>query len=249
VSLHFSEDDFSLSTEDGAVIYGSYARSKSNPSKNSVIIIAHGLGGHKDEYIHLTARNEFTRCGFDVARFSFYCAQPKARWLDETNLAIQALDLNTVIDHFKKTYSRVFVCGHSYGCTTLLWAKPDVTALSFWDPSFIPWEEFWPQSLRLLGSDHIPYIGWGIKEIVGPAMIEEARKMTSDIAYSLAQSIKPPSQVISAEFETRLKRQELFDALQVEKEHCFISGADHCFYQTDTALRMIEKTRLWFERF
>jgi len=230
-----------ITASDGKKIFVYCNRAEDIPSKKA-IIIGHGLGGSPNGYMHIIARDYFNSHGYDVYRMAFYWDEPEYRILHECTLAIHAKDLNTVIDSVRLNHEKLYVCGHSYGGLTLVYANPNVDALSFWDPSYQPWDRFWSKA-AILSEDKKSYLlRWEYLITIGHPMIEEAKSMTS--------IIKTPSQVILAgETWLRQDTQMLFDDLNCQKEFITIDGAGHTFVEGQVVYELLEKTHQWFERF
>lgn len=241
------EVDFSIPASDGVVIYGRINYAGDMPSSR-LVVLSHGLTGHINEYIHLMARDYFNEQGYDVVRISYYSSGEKARNLKDCTLKIHASDLNTVLGHFSKNYSKTFVAGHSYGGLTILFANPDVAAVSFWDASFVP--SFWKSESAYIPELDCYKIGWGCYNLVGKEMVEEAADIREESAIAMAQALKAPAQVILAgDNSENEKRTLLFDSLKGQKDFYDVPHADHCFNKGETVYDLLEKTGKWFERF
>lgn len=239
------EEHFTLPTSDGKTIYGILTRSPK--PMNKVIILAHGLTGSMHEHIHIKAREFFANHGYDVVRFDFYGAAKDARVLHETTLQDHAADINTVCDHFRPSYKKLFCAGHSYGGLSLLIANPEATAFSFWDSTFIPFDLHWKNRTKLEGT---PYYKaeWGVAILIGEAMYEEARSLTRDTVHNYTHKIKAPSQVVLAGDNIENEpREELYTTLICEKSLEDIEGADHRFLTNNTLDTLLTKTLAWFD--
>lgn len=243
------QKEFVLDTDDGHRIYGLLNAAETGKA-DRLVILAHGLTGHPHEYIHEMAWRYFTRKGYDVARFAFYGQQKEARQLPDCTLAIHASDLNRVIEHFSRSYEKIFVCGHSYGGLTMLFSRPQVTAVSFWDSSFKPYGSFWKDEAKFVPELGCYAVHWGCVSLIGKGMYEEARNLTDAQADAMAAAFGVPAQVVFAGAnEAELDRYGLYEALSEPKEKQTISGADHCFYSGETVFDLLDKTNAWFGRF
>jgi pimeloyl-ACP methyl ester carboxylesterase len=240
------EKYFSIAADDGKAIY--CTMNTALVGSDRVIVIAHGLTGHANEAIHQTARRYFNAHGFDVVRMSFYCAEENARTLFDCTLDIHAQDMNTVVRHITPQYKKIYVIGHSYGGLTILFANPDVTAVSLWDSSFVP--SFWASDAKYIPELDCYKIGWGTENLIGKAMYEEGINLGEQDAVALANALRPPAQVIlAAESFENVNRHLLFQSLKVKKEEHDIVGADHCFNNGDTVFALLDKTTTWFNGF
>lgn len=241
------EEDFSLPTADGAIIYGRINYAGDKPAEK-LLVLSHGLTGHINEYIHQMARDYFNDRGYDVVRVSYYSSGDKARNLKDCTLKIHAADLNVVINHFSAKYKKTHVAGHSYGGLTILFANPKVTSVSFWDSSFVP--SFWRAEGAYIPELDCYKIGWGCYNLVGKAMVEEAANIKEEDAIALAQALNVPAQVLLAGANNENeKRMLLFESLNSPKDFYDVPNADHCFNKGKTVYDLLDKTNAWFERF
>lgn len=245
--IKVQEREIKTKAHDGKVIYSVF-----NPAigakSDVLVIIGHGLTGHPNEYLHKVSHRYFNEKGWDTLRVAFYCSFADARKLKDCTLAIHASDLNTVIAAYKGQYKKIFAVGHSYGGLTMLFANPDVDAMSFWDSSFTPYEAFWKSDATYIPELDCYKIGWGVDSIIGKAMYEEAKNLTEDVAVSMAKNITIPSQVVLATVGQENPDPEiLYKSLISEKELCKIDS-NHCFYIENTADILAQKTYEWFAK-
>lgn len=238
-----------IPTADGKKIFVYCNRAGDEPSAKA-IVIGHGLGGSPNGYMHLIARNYFNAMGYDVYRVAFYWDEPEHRILHECTLAIHAQDLNVVIDHVRSNHQKLYVCGHSYGGLTVVFANPKVNAISFWDPSYQPWDRFWSKSTTPAADGKTHLLRWEYLITIGQEMMDEAKNLSRDVAALMARKIAAPSQVAVAD-ESWLKAdtQMLYDDLTCVKEIFTIQGAGHTFVEGQVVFDLLQKTHKWFEKF
>lgn len=244
------EQTFKIPSTDEKSIYYIKSQMSHSPARK-IVLTAHGITGNPKEFIHQMARNYFLERGYDVCRMAFYWGENDARKLQECDLNIHAADMNQVIQTLKNDYDEIYVAGHSYGGTTLLYACPEVNALAFWDPAALP---SWPNKLMSFPDCQVQvYPSNGVMKIIGQKMIEEAKSFTSDFIIGNIKDIRSPSVVLLAEAEyinnKETNRKMIYDYLVCEKELHFIPEADHCFTYKMTITELLEKTYNWFERF
>lgn len=244
------EKDFYVAARDGKEIAVRYAASKDNPD-NKAVILAHGITGRPSEYIHMMARNYFTEKGYDVYRMSFYDDADNARKMHTTTLPLQANDMNDVVAHVKQNHGKVYLCGHSYGGATILFANPDVDALAFWDSAFDVgsfWTEIQKDQETL--DKEIISTSSRINMLFSKEMMTHAQSQSIENMNRMTASIKKPSTVITAEKDTNLESgKHIFKNLACEKEYHEIKNADHRFLVGDTAQDLYNATHLWFKKF
>ncbi|MEM8833710.1 MAG: alpha/beta hydrolase [Pseudomonadota bacterium] len=240
------EKDFYVTARDSKDIFIRYAAANDNPDRKAVVL-AHGICGQPEEYIHMFARNYFTEKGYDVYRMSFYDDGDNSRKIHTTTLLLQANDMNDVISHAKESHDKVYVCGHSYGGATILFANPDTNATAFWDSSFDV-TRFW-KDVKIIDGKPMTQ-SWRINMLFNPEMMEHANSQSTENMESLAQSISSPSVVITAlKHDMVDQSKNIFKSLTCEKEYHEIANAKHRFTQGDTALELYNATHQWFERF
>ncbi len=236
------EENFTLPIANGKMIYGILSRAENSNGK--VIVQAHGLTGEMFEHMQIEAKEFFTSKGYDVIRFNFYGMEEDARILEETTVQIHANDLNTVCDHFRPNYKKLYCIGHSYGGTTLLLANPEAQAFSFWDATFFPLSMHWEDRKKLEGT---PYYtcGWGTTFLINESMYDEVYTLDTK---SLAKKITIPSHIVLAGNSNENKpRTALYDTLACEKELIDIEGAGHRFLEGDTLNTLLNSTLAWFD--
>lgn len=193
--------NFILPTADGFNIYGFHDSAKDN---DKLLVLAHGLTGHPNE-VHLQAAVDyFVPQGYDVVRFWFYdSGQPQSRTLFNSQLATYAQDLAQVHAHFAPNYAKSFVAGHSYGGLTLLltdFGQTQPNALSFWDPSFAPYESFLAEETKQDPTDNNVYFlnDDYNNQALSHWFINEAKDLTLPVCQNLGAKMTIPCQVVLA---------------------------------------------------
>lgn len=243
------ENDFYVAARDGRDIFVRQAAPTNDNGK--AVVLAHGITGRPDEYIHLMARDFFTSHGYDVYRMSFYDDADNARKLHTTTLPLQANDLNDVVEHVSDKNENVFVCGHSYGGATTLFANPKTKANAFWDSSFYVWR-FWdefPKDENTLENELIGQ-SWRISMLFSKEMMRHARAQSEETMKQLATAINSPSIVLTAEEYNLVESgKDLFTNLSCKKDYKEIKRANHQFTNGHTVQDLLKETHNWFERF
>ncbi len=250
ISQHLkSEDDFYVTARDGKKIFVRHAMPSND--KNKAIIIAHGIPGNPNEYIHMSARNFFLEKGYNVYRLSFYDENEKSRKLHTTTLPLQANDLNDATDSLSKRHNKIYVCGHSYGGATTLFSNPKTDANALWDSSFYVWK-YWEQFEKdettfdneLLGlSDRISCL-------YNKEMMKHAQQQTESSMKNLVSQISSPSIVITSGEDYFIDSgKKIYQYLQCTKDYKEIKNADHQFLNANTIKDLLNETHNWFERF
>lgn len=240
-----TEEKWTLPTKDGHIIYGvtsCYRRNK------KAVVIAHGLAGHMHEYLHQVAARFFPQKGYDVIRFNFYDSEQDARLLTECILDTHAQDLKTVSDHFKEKYDDLFVCGHNYGCPSIIKGDTDAfKAMSLWEPSFPP--------RSVLESEietyaNYPAISFGITVLLGEAMVNEMKEKGKNWSIQNAMRCMSPTQVIHAGNGHCIKVKDSYhEYVNADIDYQVIDHAGHYFVEGETAKQLVDTAHQWFERF
>lgn len=243
------EETLALPTPDGKTIYVLLNSAGDTPAGQAVVI-AHGLTGYPNEATYYVASRYFMARGYDVYRPFFYGVPADARKLVDCTAQIHAADLAQTCAFARGLHQRLYVVGHSYGGLALLLANPDADAFAFWDSSFDPYESFWKTDLERVPGTPFYQLNWGTSNLIGPAMIAEAKALHPGRAAAFAKKIQTPSLVaLAAECIERQAPRALFEALTCEKELAEIANADHNFSRDDTIQTLCEKTESWFQRF
>jgi hypothetical protein len=240
---------FDVTAPDGKKIFVYCNRAGDTPSKKA-IVIGHGLSGSPNAYMHLMARNYFNALGYDVYRMAFYWDESYHRKLHETTLAIQGQDLNSVIAHVRDAHDKLYVCGHSYGGLTLVFANPQVNAMSFWDSSYQPWDRMWVPSTTPATDGKTHLLHWEHDITIGQQMMDEAKALTRDAASLMTRQIVTPSQVmVAGDAWMKVDTQMLYDDLTCVKEKHVVQGAGHMFAEGQVIYELLDKTHEWFKKF
>lgn len=242
-----TETLFTIPTDDGAVIHGILNRGDAPADK--AVILSHGLTGFPQEHLHQSARRHFVRAGYDVIRFYYYCELEKARHFSNCTLALHAADLNTVTNHFRPAYKKLYIAGHSYGGLAALMADPAAEAISFWDSSFLPYDSFWKSEAVFVPALDCYKMNWGWDILVGKRMVEEARDLIFDRVAGLALNLRAPGQVILAASSATNNKSQLYDALPAPKDFHIVPGSSHTFPEQDVVDDLLQATGRWFGGF
>lgn len=242
------EISFTVPAFDGKSIWCVCNYAGDAPSDKAVLI-GHGLTGHPNEYLHIAARDYFNERGYDVYRLAFYFHLENNRNLQDCTLEIHGRDLNSMIAHIRPLHKKLYVCGHSYGGLTMVFANPQADAIAFWDTSFYPWTEFWEASAVPVPEFGCYKMGSGTTSLIGKAMHEEAKNLSPEKANAMATRLTAPAIVLEAENGELGNADKLFAALTVPKDFATIAQADHCFNKGKTVQPLLEATCNWFKKF
>ena len=243
------ESTFEVEAYDGKSIFCAvdYAVSEKEPSEKAIVMV-HGLTGYPHTYAFQIAARYFARQGADVVRPALYSAGEDHRNLSECTTSIHTKDVQSVIDRLRPRYKKLYVVGHSLAGTSLMGLTHTAEAYSFWDCDYLPWEDTWQHAQHDEQNGQYS-IGWGSKNVISRAMVEEARATTEGMIKERLAAVSLPSQVIIAEFGQAASGQKIFDGLKCEKECQVLKGSGHVFKEGDSAERLAVLTFDWFKRF
>lgn len=229
------EKFLSLKTKDKHIIYGTLATKKKT---KKLIIFVHGLTGNQNEHIFYNGAQYFTSKWYDTFRFDLYSWEEKWRKLSECGIDTHATDLNTVLTHFDKKYSHIYLIGHSLWAPTIMLANlksSHIKKIIFWDPSN-----------KLLHKDHLPYdkridkyiSEWGTECLLDKKLLEQ-RTNLSDIPSKIIK----PTKFIFAEKDRFIKDWESdLKKITIEYKVSIIPNATHCFDEEWTEKKLFQET-------
>jgi len=243
------ESPFVLDTPDGFKIYG-LLNTSSKKRNTKAILHVHGLGQSMHDYNAICLAHSFPSKGYDVIRVNLYHWEKQARRLIDCTISTHANDINLLIKFFKKKYKKLFCTGHSYGGPSLMSAKVnEFSAISLWDPSYIPQKIISAKDLKKEGAFYIDTAGTG--SLLGQALMDEAEKFDQAHSIKLSKKCKKPIQVIYADKNS-------FWIKQGESFHTYAKGptderriklSKHCFWEEGAIAPLLRYTRQWFDQF
>ncbi len=244
-----TETEFEIDTTAPYKIDGLFNKNREGET-DKLIIIAHGLTGYLNEFLYLMAARYFSDNGFDVARISFYSGNKHARKFKDVTLKDHVVDLQKTIAHFKGSYKKIFVCGHSYGGMTAVMLNPDITAVSLWDSSLYPYTEYWERETEWSDEFQTRVYDYGYPVIIGKEMYEDAKNLTFEVVSEAASKMKAPTQlVVAGKHAVRPGQQKIFEYFPEPKKYTYIQNADHCFTSGNSVEFLFDETHLWFDEF
>ncbi len=240
------EKEITIQTPDKKLIYGTLGNAKNKSEK--LIIFIHGFTGNQNEHIFFNGSKFLTEKGFDTFRFNLYGWQKEARRFKEVKISLHGNDITTVVKHFRKKYKKVFVVGHSYGGTSLLFSDSSlIDGFVFWDASYISSAD----SREDLGYDKKvkKYIyDFGIEYFVGKEFIDELKNFP-DCGRLIKEIHKPVLFVISGRKGNAKAGRKYFTVANKPKKLLNIKHADHCFDNWKDEEKLLEETYLWLNQF
>ena len=239
------EKKIKIKTPDNFVIYGTYSSSKHKTGK--IVIFVHGFTGHQNEHIFFNGAKYFNNKGFDSFRFDLYSYEKKSRPFKDTKISLHGKDIRVVIDYFKNKYKKIYLVGHSYVGTSLLFVGDNnVSGMTFWDASYIEpvLEDYFVYSKSLnsyILKDRIDYI-------VGKKFVEELKKFP-DCGELISKIHVPVKFITAGEKGNGKSGKKYFSKANKPKESSSVAGASHCFDELGTEEKLFEETLKWFKKY
>jgi predicted alpha/beta-fold hydrolase len=168
----------------------------SKPRNKKLIIFVHGLTGHKNEHIFYNTAKFFSQNNFATFRFDLYSGEKKGRLLSKCTIKIHVFDLKTVINYFRKKYSKIYLVGHSLGGPVVLMAglKNTIESIVLWDPSLNTLEGLSSNILKFNKQLNKYILKWGTEYLLSKEMVKSWKK-TDD---KLLQYFQVPTKIICA---------------------------------------------------
>lgn len=240
------EKEIEVKTLDKKLIYGTLGKAKDKSDK--LVIFVHGFTGNQNEHIFFNGSKFLAEKGFDTFRFNLYGWQKGARHFKDAKISLHGKDITTIVKHFRNKYKKVFVVGHSYGGTSLLFTNSSIIdGFVFWDASYIDLKD----SKEDLGYDKKSgkYIyDFGIEYFVGKGFIDELKNFP-DCGELIKKIFKPVLFVISGRKGNAKAGKKYFALANEQKKLVNIKHADHCFDNWKDEEELLEKTYTWLSQF
>lgn len=239
------EKDLKIKTKDGHYVYGTISSPKKVSSK--LVIFCHGFTGHKDEHIHFNGAKFMNENGYNSFRFSFYYPEKGARHFEETKISQHGDDITDVLTYFKDKYEKIYLVGHSYGGTSLLFVDSNmVDGLVFWDGIYIDSKrekKYFEKDRKKFG--YVFDVGMNI--LIGKDYIKELYSFPD--CGELVKKIKIPVKFIGAEKGAGKDAKKLYSKANQPKELTIIDEADHCFNTFKSEEKLFQETLNWIKNY
>ena len=238
------EKELKIKTLDKKIIYGTFAEAEKK--SNKLVIFVHGFTGHQNEHIFFNGAKFFTKNGFDTFRFDLYAGGKNSRNFRDTKISLHGSDITTVIKYFRKKYKKIYVIGHSYGGTSLLFVDQSlVDGFVFWDASYISSKDA-TEDIKY-NKDLDAYISeWGIEIIIGKDFIDELRNFPD--CGKLIKQINKPVLFITASRKIASKMgKKYFKSANNPKKLVDIKTADHNFNKWRDEETLFKETYNWLK--
>lgn len=240
------EKEIKIKTDDGKLIHGTLVTSKTKSDK--LVVFVHGFTGHPNEHIFFNGAKLFSESGLDSFRFSLYDGGDKDyRQFRDTKISLHGEDINTVVKNFRKKYKKIFVVGHSYGGTSLLFTdSSQIDAFVFWDASYINWKERSDDFIEFNKKFNMHVASWGIEVLVGNQYIEELKNFPD--CGELIKKINKPALFVGADKGNAKASEKYYTNANDPKTLEIIKNADHNFNNFKAEETLLELTKNWINK-
>jgi esterase/lipase len=245
--MKFTQKELIIKTHDSKDIYGTF--SSAQKKSDSLIIFVHGFTGNKDEHIFFNGAKFLTEKGFNTYRFNLYSGDGKnIRHFHDTKISLHGKDITTVAKYFRKSYERIYVVGHSYGGTSLLFVDQSVVdGFIFWDASYIDPKKDGTENMKYNKDFGMYILDCGIEILVGKEFVEELRNFPN--CAELIKKINIPVLFVTAGNRGNSKAGvKYFEFANNPKKLVNIEKADHNFNNWDDEKRLLEVTYNWLKK-
>lgn len=239
------EKEVRIPTSQRKFIYGKLRGSLKQP----LVIFVHGLGAWMEMHLYYNGSRYLEKHGFASFRFNLYGYEKDARKLGECTLKTHALDLDTVIEYFrKKGVKKIFVVGHSYGGPTILFSKKkDFDGVVFWDASYGDPLSF--ENVKYNKELDAFIAVWNFGIVLNKKMVQEGKTLKQK-EEQLIQEIRVPIKIIVAGKGLLVTGgKEYYQLANEPKELAIVQGADHIFAKGDTLEVLLKETLSWLQRY
>lgn len=235
---------FDLPDSNGIRIKGILRGSLTQP----LAVIMHGRPGTGNELLPYLAAHYLHEYGISSIRLFMYDFEPKTRNILECTLETFASDFDEVIRQLRKrTDTKLFAIGHSYGGITILKAKAKLDGAVLWDPTHGSyWVEHADESDESFPEKTIGdlVIGTGGYGYVNSLKSEEYDKRMGDTTGWAAHK-GYPLMVISAGKGAMTHLGKRYIAVADEpKKHVVIEDAHHQLEDSDQVISQLLKQTL-----
>lgn len=239
------EKEFILDASDGAKIYGVLNYIKGN---KGVIVVAHGLTGHKNEHHFFNAVKFFSQKGFDVVRFDFYNGEKGGKSLTTCSIEDHIEDLKSVVEYFSKNYDKIFLVGHSLGGLVILRSNLEelgVNGISLWDPT-LKWDLDKDDEIKFEEKLNLYIQSWGVEYLMNKKYHDEIMEFSN--YDGVLDKIDVPTQIICAGKGVLWKKWKKEINKIKNNDFVIIKGASHVFDEEGKEEELFKETLRWFEK-
>jgi len=187
----------------GADQNGIYGRIRETGS-DKLIIHLHGMTHNMDHMLEVVSADFLTQHGFDHCRIGLYVRVDDSRSLANSTLSTHVRDIRSALEHFRDTYSEIYITAHSLSALAVLMLCPDdianIKAMSFWDPAFDV-THFWSTGnyLQYMPEYKQYQLDYGAVFVLGEEMVKEIADYPDSKCLELAEKCKVPVQMVIPE--------------------------------------------------
>jgi alpha/beta superfamily hydrolase len=236
------EKEIKIKTKDKHLIYGTLNTIDGKRS-NKLIILVHGLTGHRNSHVLHNAAKYFLKRGYNTFRYDHYSDEIGGRKLSAMRLFSESEDLNEIIKYFNEY--KLFLIGHSLGGPIIINADNKKTkAIVLWEPSLNVFKNF--KKYVRYEPKIKKYIIIGRTEVI---MSKEYFEDIRTITENMIKNISAPVRIIFAGKGILQKNwKPHLNKIKIDHDYKIIKNADHSFNQLDVGEKLLEYTYEWIKR-
>lgn len=230
-----------IKTKDKHTVFGTLNYLKKD--KKTLLIFVHGISGNQNEHQYFNAVPFFTTKGFTTFRFNFYSRNSQSRQLQDSSISTHVSDLQTVVNYFRKKYSKIILIGHSLGVPVILLSDLSaVTRIVLWDPT-TGFKDIKEKNGYYSKELNAYILNWGKAIIVSKEMIDEWKNLQTK---DLVKKIMVPCKFIFAGKEDKYKSWKPFlEKIKVSNDYAIIKEASHVFIEEGVEQKLFSETLSW----
>ena len=232
-----------IRTKDNHYIHGGLYTKNKKPK--GLVIFCHGFTGNQNEHQFFNGSIFFTQKGYNTFRFNFYGGKKGERHFEQTSISQHGSDITTVINYFKDKSKKIYLIGHSYGGTSILFSDTKyISAIVFWDASYVIGEnEKKDSDWKKIKNRYC--IDWGMSIVVGNKFVKELFNFPD--CGKLISKINSPIKFIGA--GRGIDAKKYYKVANRPKGISIIKDADHGFNTPETEKKLFEETYSWIKKF
>jgi esterase/lipase len=241
------EREIKIKTPDKKLIVGTLGIS--SKKSNKLVVFVHGFTGHSNEHQFFNGSKFLTSKGLDTFRFNLYAGEgKKVRHFKDTSISLHGEDIDTVVKFFRKKYKKIFVVGHSYGGTSLLFTNSSlIEGYVFWDASYVTPKDA-TEDVKLNKHINRYIIDWGIEILAGEKFIEELKNFP-DCGKLIKNINKPVLFITAGRLGNSKAGIKYFRFANNPKKLINIKTADHNFNNWKDEEELLKSTYSWLRQF
>ncbi|MCK9597175.1 alpha/beta hydrolase [Candidatus Pacearchaeota archaeon] len=240
------EKKLKIKTSDSKLINGTFVATKQKT--NTLVVFVHGFTGNRNVRLIYNGAKFFTKKGFDTFRFDLYGKNKGSRRFRDTKISLHGEDITIVLKYFRKKYKNIYVVGHSYGGTSLLFTDQSIIdGFVFWDASYVESTENNTAGMRYSKELDAYILGGGVETVIGKEFVEELKNF-SDCGELIKKINKPVLFVTAGKKGNSKAGKKYFIKANNPKKLINIKTANHNFDNWNDEETLFRETYGWLRK-